>query len=230
VKIDAVILAGGMGTRLRGVVANRPKVLAKVGGRPFITRLLDQLAESGVERVVISTGYMAERVEAEIGADYRGLHIGYAPELEPLGTGGGARLALEKISSNPLFVLNGDSFCRANFEHLLEFHLEKRSRATLMLTMVPDTSRYGRIEADESGAVTGFEEKGGSHLPGWINAGVYCLEREILASLVPGQSVSIEREIFPALIGAGLFAFRGGGAFIDIGTPESFAEAERFFA
>lgn len=226
---DAIILAGGMGTRLRGVVADRPKVLARVGDRPFITRLLDQLADSDVKWVVLSTGYMAERVEGEIGTSYRGLNIGYSRESEPLGTGGGVRLALEKTSSNPVLVLNGDSFCEANFNHLLEFHHQKRSRATLLLTMVQDTNRYGRVVADENGSVTGFHEKGGSHSPGWINAGVYCLEREVMTNLKLGLSASIEREIFPVLIGAGLCAFRGGRAFIDIGTPESFGEAERFF-
>jgi NDP-sugar pyrophosphorylase family protein len=227
--MDAIILAGGMGTRLREVVADRPKVLAEVDGRPFLARLLDQLADAGVERVVLSTGYMAERIEAEIGTGYRGMDLSYVREPEPLGTGGGARLALDETSSNPLFVMNGDSFCSANFAPFLEFHRARRARATLLLTKVADTSRYGRVDADESGAVIAFEEKGGAHVPGWINAGVYCMDREVLASLPHGRNASLERGLFPALIGAGFFAFRGGSGFIDIGTPESYAAAGRFF-
>ncbi len=228
--LDTIILAGGMGRRLRQVVADRPKVLADVAGRPFLTRLLDQLLAADVASVVLSTGYMAEMIEAKIGTHYHRLPIRYSRETEPLGTGGALRLALQKTRSDPLLALNGDSFCDADIRELCAFHHQKKARATLLLTSVQDTSRFGSVETDANGAVIRFEEKGGASTPGWINAGVYCLAREVISSIPAGRAVSIEHEIFPKLMGAGLYGIRVRGAFIDIGTPHSYAEAERFFA
>ena len=227
--INAIILAGGLGTRLRGVVPDRPKVLANVAGRPFLTRLLDQLADAGVEAVTLSTGYKAELVESEIGPERRGMPVSYAREMHPLGTGGALRLALEQTAGDPFLALNGDSYCAVDLAALREFHLAAKAAATLTLARVPDTSRFGRVETGEGGAVLRFEEKGGKQTPGWINAGVYCVSREVIESLRAGVAISLEREVFPALIGKGLHAFPGGGRFIDIGTPESYAEAQRFF-
>ncbi|HET9418437.1 MAG TPA: nucleotidyltransferase family protein [Chthoniobacterales bacterium] len=227
--LDAIVLAGGMGTRLREVVADRPKVLADVAGRPFLTRLLDQLIGTQVASVVLSTGYMAEMIEATIGTQYRGLPVRYSRENEPLGTGGALRLALDKTQSDPLLALNGDSFCDANIGELCAFHRKKKARATLLLTRVEDASRFGSVESEANGAVTRFEEKGRARAPGWINAGIYCLAREVISGIPAGRAVSMEHEIFPRLIGAGLCGFRVRGAFIDIGTPHSYAEAERFF-
>jgi D-glycero-alpha-D-manno-heptose 1-phosphate guanylyltransferase len=228
--LDAIVLAGGLGTRLRGVVADRPKVLADVAGRPFLTRVLDQLVAAGVRSAVVSTGYMADMIEAAIGTQYRGLSIRYSRENEPLGTGGAMRLALEKTMSDPLLALNGDSFCDANIQTLCAYHNQKTARATLLLTSVEDTSRFGRVETNADGAVTRFEEKGGASVPGWINAGVYCLAREVIAGIPASRAVSIEHEVFPTLIGMAVYGFRVHSAFIDIGTPHSYAEAERFFA
>lgn len=228
--LDAIVLAGGMGTRLREVVADRPKVLADIAGRPFLTRILDQLVSAGVASVVLSTGYLGEMIETKISTQYRGLRIRYSREHEPLGTGGALQLALDKTQSDPLLVFNGDSFCDANMRQLCEFHRTKMARATLLLTRVEDTSRFGSVETDANDAVTRFEEKGRACAPGWINAGVYCLGREVISCIPAGRAVSIEYEIFPILIGAGLYGFRVDAPFIDIGTPQSYAEAERFFA
>jgi D-glycero-alpha-D-manno-heptose 1-phosphate guanylyltransferase len=228
--LDAIVLAGGLGTRLRHVVADRPKVLADVAGRPFLTRVLDQLVPAGVGSVVLSTGYMAQMIEPKIGAQYRGLPIRYSREDEPLGTAGALRLALDKTRSDPLLALNGDSYCDVDIRELCAFHGEKRARATLLLTKVEDTSRFGSVETDANGAVIRFEEKGGASAPGWINAGVYCLAREVISGIPLGRAVSMEHEVFPTLIGTGLYGFGVRGAFIDIGTPHSYAEAERFFA
>jgi D-glycero-alpha-D-manno-heptose 1-phosphate guanylyltransferase len=227
--LDAIILAGGMGTRLREVVADRPKVLADVAGRPFLTRILDQLVATEIASVVLSTGYMAGMIEAQIGTEYRGLPIRYSRENEPLGTGGALRLALDKTQSDPLLALNGDSFCDANIRELCAFHRKKKARATLLLTRVEDTSRFGSVETDANGTVIRFQEKRRAAAPGWINAGVYCVARELISGIPAGRAVSIEHEIFPMLIGSGLCGFPVRGAFIDIGTPHSYAEAERFF-
>jgi len=229
-KTEAIILAGGMGTRLRGVVSDRPKVLASVNHRPFITYLLDQLAEVGVESVVVSTGYKAEMVEAQIGSSYSGLRVRYSRENETLGTGGGMKLALCRTDSDPVLVLNGDSYCAVDLRGLVDFHQFKNASVTLTLAQVADSSRFGRVETEQDGSVICFEEKGGSHSVGWINAGVYCMRREVLEAIPQGQSVSVEREIFPTLISKNLYGFKSDGKFLDIGTPESYAAAEDFFA
>jgi NDP-sugar pyrophosphorylase family protein len=228
--IDAIILAGGMGTRLREVVADRPKVLATVKTRPFLARLLDQLAAAQIESVVLSTGYMADQIESAIGETYGGMSIRYSREPEPLGTAGGLRFALSKTASDPVFALNGDSFCAVDFEEFYEFHCARKARATILLTHVKDASRFGRVETDDEGAVRNFEEKGGATSPGWVNAGIYCLARSVLENLPAGKALSIERDVFPSLTALGLWAFRGGGAFIDIGTPQSYEEAQNFFS
>lgn len=227
---EAVILAGGIGSRLRSVVADRPKVLAAVNGRPFITYLLDQLADAGVASVVISTGYMADKVEAELGPAFRNVRLAYSRECDPLGTGGGLRLALDSTRAATLLVLNGDSYCAADIKALLEFHAAKRATATLTLARVADSSRFGRVETDVTDSVCSFVEKGGPQGPGWINAGIYCLNREVIEEIPTGRPVSLEREVFPKLIGNSLYGFQSDGRFLDIGTPESYAAAERFFA
>lgn len=228
-SIDAIILAGGMGTRLRGVVTDRPKVLAPVKERPFLTRLLDQLAAARIESVVLSTGFMADQIESVIGKTYGGMCIHYSREQEALGTAGGLRLALSKTASDPVFALNGDSFCAVDLNQFYEFHCARKACATILLTHVEDASRFGRVEIDNEGAVRNFEEKGGATSPGWINAGVYCMARSVIEDFPAGKALSIERDVFPKLIGLGLWAFRGGGAFIDIGTPQSYGEAQHFF-
>lgn len=228
-EIDGIILAGGQGTRLRAVVSDRPKVLALVNGKPFLSRLLDQLKEAGVRSVVLSTGYMAQDVESTIGETYNGISIRYSREQQPLGTAGGLRLALSKTNSDPILVLNGDSFCEVDLEQLCRFHRAERARATIVLVQVEDSSRFGRVETDSAGAVTSFEEKGGAASAGWINAGVYCLKREVAENIPAGQPRSLEREVFPRLIGTGLFGFKAGRKFLDIGTPQSYEEAQSFF-
>ncbi|PZR76863.1 MAG: galactokinase [Chthoniobacterales bacterium] len=228
-EIEAIILAGGKGTRLRTVVSDRPKVMAMVNERPFLSRLLDQLKRAQIKSVVLSTGYMAEQIESAIGESYDGISVRYSREAQPLGTAGGLRLALGKTVSEPVLVLNGDSFCAVDLEEFYQYHCAKNARATILLTQVEDTSRFGRVETDDRGSVIKFEEKGGVASPGWINAGVYCLDRNVVEDLPQGEEKSLEREVFPELIGSGLFGFRGGGDFVDIGTPQSYGEAQTFF-
>jgi D-glycero-alpha-D-manno-heptose 1-phosphate guanylyltransferase len=210
-------------------MADRPKVLAPVNERPFLTRLLDQLATAQIESVVLATGYMADQIESEIGEAYGPVSIRYSRETEPLGTAGGLRLALSKTTSDPVFAFNGDSFCTADLDQFYEFHCARKARATILLTHVDDTSRFGRVTTDDEGVVRNFEEKGGAASPGWINAGVYCLARSVIEKVPAGKALSMERDVFPKLIGLGLWAFRGGGTFIDIGTPQSYGEAQHFF-
>jgi len=208
----ATILAGGLGTRLRSAT-DVPKVVAPVAGRPYLSWILDQLA--GFD-VTIATGHAAGVVESAIGTG-----VGYSRETSPLGTGGAVKLA-----GLGGFVLNGDSYCRVSFDAFEHF---ARGGPAIVLTHVPDTTRYGRVDVDGDGRVTAFREKGVAG-PGWINAGIYFLPDEIVRALPSGAS-SLERDLFPRLVANGqLRGYRGGGPFLDIGIPETYAAAPAFFA
>ena len=223
----AAILAGGLGTRLRPVVADRPKALARVAERPFVAFLLDQLEAAGVRDVVLLTGHRAEQVRDELGDRHGSMRLRYSPEREPLGTAGAVRLALPMIDSESLLLLNGDSFCEADLDAIGRFHAPET--CSLVLAQVEDSERYGQVEADEEGTIHGFREKGTSLGPAWINAGVYLLSRSIVKMIPPNRAVSLEREVFPRLVREGLLrGFRQEGPFIDIGTPDSYARAEAF--
>jgi NDP-sugar pyrophosphorylase family protein len=230
-QITAAVLIGGLGTRLRDVVADRPKALAPIRGRPFLAYLLDWLSAGGVREAVLCTGFLAEQVRAELGDQYGGLRLRYSQETAPLGTGGALRLALPQLNTPTILALNGDSYCEADLAHLLAFHEDCRAAATLLLSRQPDCARFGRVEVGPTGAVERFEEKRADAGPGWINAGVYCFTREFLASIPAGKPVSLEREVLPGWIGHGLFGYCAAGSrFIDIGTPESYRDAEAFFS
>jgi len=227
--ITAAILAGGLGTRLRSAVADRPKVLAEVHGRPFLSYLLDQLAAAGCREVVLCTGYLGERIVARFGDAYGPLRLRYSQEPAPLGTAGALRLALPLLESDPVLVLNGDSYCQADLAAFLDWHQGHAASATLVLTRVADVSRFGSVEIDADGRVLRFQEKAGVSRPGWINAGIYAVSRPLLLKVPAGTAVSLEREVFPAWIGQGLYGHAQGGRFLDIGTPESYAAAQDFF-
>ena len=228
-NLTAVILAGGLGTRLRSVVADRPKVMAEIHGRPFLAYLFDQLVAAGLSHVVVCTGYLGTQVNSCFGDSYGPLRISYSQELSPLGTGGALRLALPLLESNPVLVLNGDSFCDADLMGFSSWHLERRATASLVLTEMSNTERFGRVRVDAAGAVTGFAEKSNASGPGWINAGIYLLDRQLLEMIPADGPVSLEREIFPGWIGRGLCGYESAGRFLDIGTPESLAAAAEFF-
>jgi D-glycero-alpha-D-manno-heptose 1-phosphate guanylyltransferase len=229
-SVSVAILAGGLGTRLRPVLDDRPKVLAEIGGRPFLAYLLDQLLGYDISQVVLCTGYRGENIQAEFGDIYGGLKLLYSRELSPLGTAGALRLVLPLLRSESLLVLNGDSFCDADLETFWQWHCTRGADATLLLTEVSDTSRYGRVDVDTEGRLLGFEEKGRSSGPGWINAGIYLLKRALLETIPADRAISLEREVFPTWIGRGLYGYRCVGPFIDIGTPESYLYGEHFFS
>ena len=229
--LSAAILAGGLGTRLRSVVADRPKVLAPVAGKPYLAHLLEQLARAGIRETTLLVGFAAEQVRSAFGSAHAGLSLNYSVEPEPLGTAGALRLALPLLHSETILLLNGDSYCDVDLPALLAFHRARRGVATLTLAEVPDGSRFGCVTCDSDRRVERFEEKGVSAGPGWINAGVYLLNRDALKEIEPGRSVSLEREVVPRWVERGeVFVFPGSRRFIDIGTPESYAEAEAFFS
>ena len=225
----AVILAGGLGTRLRSVVSDRPKALAEIHGRPFLCYLLEQLAAAGVPRAVICSGHLGEQLESALGRFRDGLSLTYSRETTPLGTGGALRAALPLVDSDPLLVLNGDSYFDVDWAAFWSFATRSENQPTLALAEAPDTQRFGRVALAADGRIAAFEEKGASRGPGWINAGIYLLSREKLGAIPPDRQVSLERECFLAWIESGLYGFAGGGKFLDIGTPASYALASKFF-
>lgn len=228
--VTAVILAGGLGTRLRSVVADRPKVLAQVLSKPFLAYLLDQVAGVGVRHVVFCVGYLSEQIRAAFGAVYAEMHLVYSQESMPLGTAGALRLALPLLQSETVLVMNGDSFCQVDLGAFWVWHFARDANATLLLTEVADTRRYGRVQVDEEGSILGFDEKDAIGGAGWINAGIYLLSRHLLLAIPTNRFVSLESEMFPTWINQGLYGYRSGGRFLDIGTPEAYAAAENFFA
>lgn len=224
----AFILAGGFGTRLRQVVADRPKALAEILGRPYIYHLLDVLARHGVRRAVLCTGHMAQMLEDVLGASYRGVELSYSREDAPLDTAGALRLALSRHPAELALCINGDSLTDADLGAFLQWFQYRTETAALLLVPVEDAARYGSVTTDVDGMVRGFAEKGQGGA-GWISAGVYLLRPGCLDSVEPGQRASLERDVFPLLAGEGkLCAFRTKARFLDIGTPDSYATAGRF--
>ena len=239
--IIGAVLAGGLGTRLRSVVSDRPKVLAVVRGKPFLAHLLDQLVEAGVVRVVLLTGYKGEQIQEAFGSRYKGLPLAYSMEPAPLGTAGALRFALPQLVQNSaqagagaargVLMLNGDSCCRADFAQFRAFHERERADASLVLAHVADASRFGKVETSNDHRLEAFREKQQTNGAGWINAGIYLLKPELIAEIPADRPVSIEREMFPQWLRTRrLLGFQSNGAFLDIGTPESYQAAEEFFA
>lgn len=221
----ALILAGGLGTRLAEIVPDRPKPLADVAGRPFVTWILDQLAEVGVGRVVLCIGHRGDQMRATLGSRYGRLALGYSEELVPLGTGGALRLAaVRDDGTEPVLVLNGDSFCDVDLGALWARHHTRGAAATMVVTEVPDAERFGTVRVDTDGRVAAFAEKG-ARGRALVNAGIYVIARPHLLAIPAGRAVSLEREVLPRWVGHGFFAHPTAGRFLDIGTPPAYARA-----
>ncbi len=230
-RIEPIILAGGKGTRLQSVVKDRPKVLALVRNRPFLSYLFDVLVLAGFGKVTLSTGYLGEMVEAEFGPAYKGMHLNYCREPFPLGTGGGLRRTLSLVKSDKVLVLNGDSFVDVNLLDFLEQSYEAESCASLVLKKVIDSSRFGLVELSGDNLVTKFSEKCKDGGAGLINAGIYYFDKTVVMQrLQLDEEASLERSVLQPLAEEGLLhGVVTDGQFIDIGLPDSYAEAESFF-
>ena len=230
-SITPLILAGGLGTRLRSVVGDQPKVLASVKGRPFLTYVLDQLAAYSFRQVVLLTGYQAEKVKKSLGDSYKNLALIYSAEATPLGTAGAIYQALSYITSPTALLLNGDSYCSLDLNAFIEFHHRYRADVSMALAQVNDAGRFGRVQCDSAGKITAFCEKQSPGEPGWINAGIYLLERALLETIPPQRPLSLERDLMSQWIKTKeVYGFHCQGPFLDIGTPESYASAAGFCA
>jgi D-glycero-alpha-D-manno-heptose 1-phosphate guanylyltransferase len=225
--IKAVLLVGGIGTRLRSVVPSAPKPLASVGNRPFLELLVRQLRHQGIRRLVMCTGHLADQIENEFGDGHElGVEIEYSKEPHALGTAGAVKLARHHLQSDPDFVvMNGDSFLEIDFSRLILYHREQGGLVSMAVVAVQNAQRYGTVQVNAAHRVTGFAEKSGSAAPGLVNAGVYVFNRAIFEHIPEGPA-SLERDVFPQILDHGICALEQRGMFIDIGTPEDYARAQ----
>lgn len=226
-EVDILVLAGGLGTRLGTLLGDTPKILAPVSGRPFLHYLLHWLAAQGAGRVVLGLGYRAGPALAYLAEhSFPPLEVVPVAEPSPLGTAGAIGFALPSLRTDPVLVMNGDTFLDADLSAFVASHRSARAAASVLCVQVDDSRRYGRVEVDASGRVVRFEEKSPVAIPGsWVNAGAYLLDRTVLqriASLGPG---SLERDVLPAMPPGSVHACRTSGRFLDIGTPEDLALA-----
>jgi mannose-1-phosphate guanylyltransferase len=226
--MQALILAGGEGTRLRPLTSTIPKPVVPLVGRPFIAYMLQWLRRHGVEDAILGCGFMADAVRDVLGdGSSLGIRLRYLEEPRPLGTGGALKFAEEWLDER-FFMLNGDVLTDIDLTAQLEQHERTGARATLALYPVDDASAYGLVRCGPDGAVSEFIEKPGLDEldTNLINAGAYILERDVLDGMPPaGTNVSIERELFPTLVGRGLYGYESSGYWMDIGTPERYLKA-----
>jgi len=224
--MEAIVLAGGLGTRLRQVVPDIPKPMAPVAGRPFLAFLLEYLEAQDIREVILSVGYRHEVIREFFGTQYRSITLRYSIEMEPLGTGGGLRKSLSLAKTSPVFVFNGDTFLKVNYRNMAQAHAASNANITLALKQVDDTSRYGAVEIKE-GRIVQFLEKG-SHGPGWINSGVYLLSRNIFDEYDLPEAFSLERDFLqPLVVNLKPASYLTTGYFIDIGVPEEYQKAQK---
>jgi mannose-1-phosphate guanylyltransferase len=224
--MQALILAGGEGTRLRPLTSTVPKPVVPLVDRPFIAFMLDWLRGHGVDDVVMSCGFLASGVRNVLGdGSAYGLRLRYVEEPQPLGTGGALKFA-ESLLDERFLMLNGDVLTDLDVSAQLALHEQRGARATLALTPVEDPSAYGLVRTRDDGAVTGFVEKPAPDQIDTYNisAGIYVLERSVLDLLEPDQPASIERDVFPRLVGEGLYGCVSEGYWLDIGTPERYLQ------
>lgn len=227
--MQAILLCGGMGTRLRSVVSDRPKPMADICGKPFLQYLLEMLRDKGITEVIFALGYMGEMIEEyfQDGSAF-GLKIAYSYEEEPLGTGGAIRNSLPKILEEEVLVLNADTYFPMDYQGLYRFHQENDGDFSLATRAVPDISRYGAVRRDAAGRIMVWNEKledGGQPLAGEINGGIYVMKKSLIAEIPEGKQ-SLEQDCIPKWLSEGkrIFGLPFDGYFMDIGIPKDYQQ------
>lgn len=225
-QVDAVVLVGGKGTRLRPLTLSAPKPMLPTAGLPFLTHLLSRIAAAGIEHVILGTSYKPAVFEAEFGdGSALGLQIEYVTEEHPLGTGGGIANVAGKLRNDTAMVFNGDVLSGADLAQLLDFHRSNRADVTLQLVRVGDPRAFGCVPTNEEDRVVAFLEKTEDPPTDQINAGCYVVERNVIDRIPQGREVSVEREVFPALLADGdckIYGYVDASYWRDMGTPEDF--------
>ena len=233
--MEAIILAGGLGTRLRSIVPKLPKALAPVGNRPFLAYLFDFWIAQGVDRFVLSVGYKHEIIQKEFGVSYKSAKVDYAVETVPLGTGGGLLLSWKKLRSpKPFLILNGDTFFNVNRADILDHHSTCEADMTLSLVEVSGNSRYSGALLDERGFIRSLKKRSEASESNWANGGVYLMEPNLLSEYENHhlEKCSLEDELLPDLLKKEkrVAGFISQGNFIDIGLPEDYRRAEEILS
>lgn len=228
--MDTIILAGGLGTRLGSLTAERPKPMMPIAGVPFLEYLISQITEFNVSKIILSVGYKSRVIKDYFGcATKKSVPIQYSEETEPLGTGGAIKNSQSLLSTNDFIVINGDSFFNINFSSIIEYHLDNHAICTIALKRSHSLKRYGKVSLDKYNNITEFKEKRGEQ-HGLINGGVYLFNKDIFQYIPHGRS-SLEKEIFPLLLKSSRI-FKGvvfDDYFIDIGIPEDYKRAQQEF-
>jgi len=230
---EVIILCGGLGSRLRDVVSDRPKPMADFNGKPFLDILIRNLVNFGIERIILSTGYMSEVIEKSLHAWNEIANVCFVKEKELLGTGGAVKNALDKTTAEDFFIVNGDSYCQGDMIEMEQQHFDSNAIFTMLLTQVDNAREFGTVEVAENNKVQNFIEKNINEIhypdskpvPKLVNAGVYLCNRKALINFPDLDQFSLEYDVFPGLISHSFYGFITDAPLFDIGTAKSYANA-----
>lgn len=225
-QIDVVILCGGKGERLQCVVKDRPKPMADVAGRPFLDILIEHLKGCGFRRFILCAGYKGEIIKDYYSKKPGPFEIITILEDDPLGTGGAIKNAEPTVKSNPFLVANGDSFCAIDYRDLVKFYYEKKAVYAIAVVKIEGNQDGGLVSLDSQDRVTAFDEKTESRGAGYVNAGVYLLDKKVFNEIKSGEKVSLECDVFPKLTRERFYGYSLDGGLTDIGTPDRYRKAQ----
>ncbi len=227
---EAIILAGGLGTRLKSIIQDTPKPMVLIHGKPFLSYLIDYVRDCGINRIILSVGYKYQDIQSFFSDKQGDADLLYSIEDEPCGTGGGILKALNYTDGSEVFVLNGDSMFRIDLSSFVTFHLLKHSSLSIALRRQQKTQRFGLVEINDQRQITGFIEKDRNISGGWINGGIYLINKPFFQENSPAERFSLEIDFLPRCINLKqLYGYPVEGYFIDIGTPESYQRAQHDF-
>lgn len=227
---EAIILAGGKGTRLKEVIKNIPKSMAPINGRPLLEYLMDDLLKHQIDHLILSVGYKKESIMDHFGATYQGVKVDYAIEDEPLGTGGAIKLAFQYVSGKRALVLNGDTLFKVDFDEFFSFHEDHLAEFSLALKSMKDTYRYGAVVTDNHNRITGFFEKGKQKGTGLINGGVYLINKELFSGFSFPAAFSLEKDCLETQVEShNFYGMECTNYFLDIGIPADYQKAQNEF-
>lgn len=223
---EAIILAGGLGTRMQSLFTDIPKPMAPINGKPFLEFILNYLIRQGIEKIILSVGYQYQSIQNYFGNQYKNISLTYSIEKDPLGTGGAIKKAFDHVVGSSTFALNGDTFFDIDLNTLSAFHIEKNSLLTLALKRMENFDRYGTVDINETGRITAFNEKKKVE-KGLINGGIYILDKQIFNLIRTAEKFSFERDLMQKHYAElNCYGFPYDRYFIDIGIPEDYQAAK----
>ncbi len=226
---EAIILAGGKGTRLKEVVADLPKPMASINEKPFLEYLINYLEQNGIKHIILSVGYKAEVIQNYFGTNFNSIKISYAVENEPLGTGGGIYLAMQQAKEEQVFIVNGDTLFNIELQKLAQLHQQKTAALSIALRKVTDGSRYGSVVIDEKNKIKAFREKNENAKNVLINGGTYLIDKDLFLNINFPKIFSFEKDFLEKYLKTGFFGYEFNNYFIDIGLPSTYQQAQTDF-